>query len=130
MIKKTVKYVDYNGNERTEDLYFNLSQAEVAEMELSVQGGLSNRIKKVVDSQEIPEILKMFKEFILLSYGVKSDDGRQFIKSEEQSKNFSQTEAYNVLFMELASDDKKAIAFLEGILPNAPQDNKKKLPNQ
>lgn len=88
MLKKTITYNDYNGNERTEDLYFNLSQAEVMEMEMSTTGGLAEMIQKIVAAQDAPAIIKIFKEIILKAYGEKSPDGKRFIKSDEISKAF------------------------------------------
>lgn len=117
MLKKTITYTDYNGTERTEDFYFNLSKAEIAEMELSTSGGLSERINKIVNTQDAPEIMKLFKKLILDAYGEKSDDGKRFIKSDELRQAFSQTEAYSTLFMELASDSNAAAAFVNGIIP-------------
>lgn len=118
MLKKNIKYVDYNGVERDEDFYFNLSQAEVTEMELSTTGGLAEMINKVVAAKDVPAIIKIFKDLILKAYGEKSADGKRFIKSAELSEAFSQTEAYSILFMELATDDKKATEFINGIVPN------------
>ena len=121
MIKKLVKYVDYNGNERSEDLYFHLSKAELTEMELSVEGGLSNYYQKIVNSQSVPELAKIFKELLLKSYGIKTDDGKGFIKLDSNgnplSVAFSQTAAYETLYMELIQDTDKAIAFFNGIIP-------------
>jgi len=117
MLKKTIKYVDYNGQEREEDFYFDLSTAEITEMELSKTGGLSNTIQSIVKAKDMPSLIKLFKELIFKSYGEKSADGRIFIKSEELSIAFSQTPAYSILFMELASDDKAASAFVNGIIP-------------
>lgn len=117
MLKKTITYNDYNGTERTEDFYFNLSQAEVMEMEMSTAGGLAEMIKKVVASQDAPSIIKIFKDLILKAYGEKSADGKRFVKSEEIATAFSQTEAYSILFTELATDDKAAAAFVNGIVP-------------
>jgi len=117
MLKKTIKYVDYNGQEREEDFYFDLSTAEITEMELSKTGGLSNTIQSIVKAKDMPSLIKLFKELIFKSYGEKSADGRRFIKSEELSIAFSQTPAYSILFMELASDDKAASAFVNGIIP-------------
>ena len=117
MLKKTITYTDYNGNERTEDFYFNLSKAEVMEMELSTTGGLAEMIKRVVATQDQPAIIKIFKDLILKAYGVKSADGKRFIKSAEISEEFSQTEAYSNMFMELATDDKMAAEFVNGIVP-------------
>ncbi len=117
MLKKTVTYVDYNGVERTEDFYFNLSKAEVTEMELSVEGGFSKMLEEIVKSNDNARILELFKEMVLKAYGEKSADGRRFIKSKELAEAFSQTEAYSEIFMELAMDEKAAAAFVNGIMP-------------
>jgi hypothetical protein len=117
MIKKTVTYVDYNGVERTEDFYFNLSKAEIAEMELSVEGGFSKMLEEIVASKDNVKIVSLFKQMVLKAYGEKSADGRRFIKSEEISKAFSETEAYSEIFMSLALNESEAAAFLNGIMP-------------
>lgn len=121
MLKKTITYTDYNGVERTEDFYFNLSKAEVTEMELSVDGGLSNMLQKIIDAKDNKQIISMFKDIVLKAYGEKSLDGKRFIKSTELATEFSQTEAYVEIFMELAMDDKAAAAFIKGVVPNAPE---------
>lgn len=118
MIKKNIKYVDFNGNERNEDFYFNLSEAEVMELELSTTGGYGEMIQTVVNAQDMPTIVKVFKNLVLDSYGKKSADGKSFIKSDANKIEFSQTNAYSKLFMELATDAEKATAFINGILPN------------
>ena len=117
MIKKTITYTDYNGTERKEDFYFNLTKAEVMEMEMSTTGGLAEMINRVVAAQDQPSIIKIFKELILKAYGVKSPDGKRFMKSEEISTEFAQTEAYSQLFMELATDADAAAKFVNGIVP-------------
>ena len=117
MIKKTINYVDYNGTDRTEDFYFNLSKAEIAEMELSTTGGLSEKIKRIVESKDQAEIVKEFKTIIAKSYGIKSEDGKRFIKSKEMTEEFMQTEAYSELFMELATNVDAASSFIQGIIP-------------
>lgn len=126
MLKKTFTYTDYNGVERTEDHYFNLSKAELMEMELSTTGGLAEMINKIVAAQDAPAIVKIFKELVLKAYGQKSADGRRFIKSKELADEFSQTEAYSQLFMELATDAEAASRFVNGIVP--PMDNKSSIP--
>ena len=98
MLKKTVTYTDYNGNERTEDHYFNLNKAELMELEMSVDGGLTTMIKRISSALDGPSIMKVFKDILMKSYGIKSDDGRRFIKSEEISTAFSQTEEYSIIF--------------------------------
>lgn len=117
MLKKTITFTDYNGTPRTEDFYFNLTKAEITEMEMGTSGGLAEMIKRIVAAQDAPAIIKVFKELILKAYGVKSPDGRRFIKSQELSDEFSQTEAYSELFMELAQDAEKAAEFVNGIVP-------------
>ena len=117
MLKKTIKYTDYDGNEREEDFYFNLSKAEVTEMELSKEGGMSEYIKKISAAQNAPELIKLFKEIITKSYGEKSLDGKRFIKNKELTEAFTQTEAYSELFVELASNADEAVKFINGIMP-------------
>ena len=117
MLKKTIKYTDYDGNEREEDFYFNLSKAEVTEMELSKEGGMSEYIKKISAAQNAPELIKLFKEIITKSYGEKSLDGKRFIKNKELTEAFIQTEAYSELFVELASNADEAVKFINGIMP-------------
>ena len=121
MLKKTITYKDYNGTERTEDHYFNLSEAEVMEMEMSTAGGLAEMIRGIVAAQDAPAIIKIFKDLILKAYGEKSPDGRRFVKSDELSKAFSETEAYSVLFMELATNADAAAKVVNGIVPNSRQ---------
>ena len=118
MLKKIITYTDYNGVERTEPFYFNLSKAELMEMELGVTGGMTEMLNKIINAKDGPSLMKIFKEMIMKSYGVKSDDGKRLIKSEELSIAFTQTEAYSVLFMELITDDKAAADFVNGIIPN------------
>ena len=117
MLKKRIKYTDYNGVEREEDFYFNLSKAELIEMDLSTEGGLQQTIEKITDTQDMPKLIELFKRLILKSYGEKSDNGKRFIKSEQLSEEFAQTEAYSELFMELATDEKAAADFVNGIIP-------------
>ena len=117
MLKKTFKFVDYNGNPRTEDHYFNLTQAEGTELGLSVDGGLTAMINRVVQAQNGRQIIDTMKDIILKSYGVKSPDGRRFIKNQEVRDAFVQTEAYSQLFMELATNAQAASDFVAGIIP-------------
>lgn len=117
MIKQTINYTDYNGVERTEDHYFNLSEAELLEMEMSITGGLTEMINRIVAAQDAPSLIKIFKDLVLKAYGEKSPDGKRFIKSEELSTAFSQTEAYSKLFMKLATDADEAAKFVNGIMP-------------
>lgn len=121
MLKKTIKYTDFNDVERTEDFYFNLSKAELTEMQLSENGGLAELIKSIVNTGDSAAIMDIFKKIILKAYGIKSVDGKRFIKTNESGQplatEFEQTEAYSVLFMELASDAGAAANFIKGIIP-------------
>lgn len=117
MLKKTITYTDYNGVERTEDFYFNLSPAEIMEMEMSTSGGYAEMLQRIVAAQDAPTIIKIFKELVLRAHGEKSADGKRFIKNDEIREAFSQTEAYSILFMELATDANAAAAFVNGIMP-------------
>ena len=117
MIKKTITYTDFDDNERTEDFYFNFSKAELVEMEMGTDGGLKKKLERITQTQDRKEIISIFKQIILSSYGEKSDDGKRFIKNKELSDAFSQTNAYNELFMELATNDEAAAAFVNGIIP-------------
>ena len=121
MLKKTISYTDYNNVVRTEDFYFNLTHAELAEMDLSTTGGLAETIRKIVSAQDSPSIVKLFKDLVLRAYGERSADGRRFKKTDENgeplSRHFAETEAYSILFMELATDDESAATFINGIIP-------------
>ena len=117
MLKETITYTDYNGVERTEDFYFNLRKDEIMEMEMSTAGGLAEMIQRVIAAQDAPAIIKIFKDLVLKAYGVKSPDGKRFIKSDELSTEFAQTEAYSILFMKLATDADAAAKFVNGIVP-------------
>lgn len=117
MLKKTITYTDYNGVERIEDFYFNLTEAELMEMEMSTEGGMEAYLNKIVSTQDKPTLIKLFKEIILKSYGEKSLDGKYFDKSEKLSNAFSHTEAYSILYMELATSDEAAALFINGVIP-------------
>lgn len=117
MLKKTIKYTDYDGNEREEDFYFNLSKAECVKLQLGTDGGLEKALRKIVAEQDVPKIIPIFEKIILSAYGEKSPDGKRFMKSKEISDAFAQTEAYSDLFMELLSDPDKAASFVNGIIP-------------
>lgn len=122
MLKETITCTDYNGVEYTEDHYFNLTKAELMEMEISWDGGLSEHIKRIVEANNNREIYNLFKEIILKAYGVKSADGKRFMKKDPVdghllANDFEQTEAFSELVIKLASDEKAASAFINGIIP-------------
>jgi hypothetical protein len=119
MLKKTIKYTDYDGNERAEDFYFNLTKAEVMEMEMGTTGGMRKMLEKIVGEQDSKRIVETFKDIIMRAYGEKSPDGKRFMKSKEAADAFTQTEAYSELFMELATDAEAAAVFINGIIPQS-----------
>jgi len=128
MLKKTISYTDYNGVSRKEDFYFNLTKAEIMEMELGTAGGFAEMLQKIVDAQDQVMIIKIFKDLVLKAYGEKSDDGKRFVKSPEISEAFAQTEAYSILFMELATDAEAAANFVNSIVPADMSQDLSKLP--
>ena len=117
MLKKTITFTDYDGNKRTEDFYFNLTKAEVIEMEMGTSGGMKKMLEKIVSEQDSRRIIETFKSIILKAYGEKSPDGKRFIKGDDVSTAFAQTEAYSELFMELVTNTESASAFINGIIP-------------
>lgn len=117
MIKKTITYTDYNGNEQKGDFYFNLNKAELMRMEMSINGGLTAKINRIIAAEDMPSIIEIFEELIQKSYGVKTPDGKGFMKRKEDLDAFMATEAYSELFMELATDSDKAAEFINGIVP-------------
>lgn len=128
MIKKTVTYTDFNGNEQSEELYFHLSKSELTEMELSREGGMSAYFKRISEAKSSPELAAVFKEMILKSYGVKSDDGKGFLKKDKEGRPlniaFEQTAAFDALYMSLVTDTDLAIEFFNGIIPEGSKPNK------
>ena len=118
MVKKTITYKDFDGQERTEDYYFNLTKTELTEMELSMNGGLSTLLEKIIKERDMKQLIEYFKRIVLDSYGEKSLDGRMFVKNEKLKEDFKSTMAYSEIFMELANDDKAAAEFINGILPS------------
>lgn len=117
MLKETRTYTSYDGEEITQDFYFNLNKAELMELEIETPGGLSNHIRTVMNTKNAPETIKLFKKLLLAAYGVKSADGKRFIKNDQVRDEFIQTPAYSDMFMELAFDDDKAANFVRGIIP-------------
>jgi hypothetical protein len=117
VLKKTITYEDFNGDEVVEDFFFHLSKAELVELEMSAEGGLSESLQKIIASEDGKAIIKEFKNIILSSYGKRSDDGKRFKKSQELRDEFESSEAYSVLFMELVTDTDAAVEFINGIVP-------------
>lgn len=127
MYEKKIKYKDYNGNEREETFYFNLKKSEILEMQLSEEGGLISMLSRIVETQDAPKIIKYFKKIVLSSYGIKSPDGVRFMKSEQISKEFEETEAYSELIIEMYSNVDFAAEFIKGIMPDLDEEAMKEI---
>lgn len=117
MIKKTIKYTDFNGTAREEDFYFNLTEAELMDLNLSEKGGLKGYLEAIISAQDEPAMVNLFKQIINLSYGIKSVDGRKFMKSPEILAEFTSTQAYSNLYMSLITNGDEAIKFITGVVP-------------
>ena len=118
MYVKEIEYTDFNGVTRKEKFYFNLTKAEILDMELGKTGGLTEYIQKILEAQDTPAIMSLFKSLLLKSYGVKSDDGRRFVKNDQVRSEFEQTQAFSDLYMMLALDDNEASKFVNAIVPD------------
>ena len=117
MLKRTIKYEDYNGEQASDIVYFNLSKSELVELEVNYQRGFGEHLQAIIDAEDRKALIAEFKQIILMAYGIKSEDGKRFEKSEELSMKFAQTAAYNALFIELATDENAAAIFIQGIVP-------------
>lgn len=117
MLKKTVQYEDFNGDKQTEVLYFNLNKSELLELEMSMAGGLEQFMNSIMETNDMSEMFRQFKRIVLAAYGVRSDDGKRFMKSPELLEEFTQTAAYDAFFMELVQDENVAADFIKGVIP-------------
>lgn len=117
MLKKIIKWTDFNGVDREEAFYFNLTKAEMMKMELSTDGGFTEFLTRVIQAKDSKTLVELFDNFILTAYGEKSDDGKRFIKNDKIREDFKSTEAYSELFMELLTNEEKAIEFINGLAP-------------
>jgi hypothetical protein len=127
LLKKSITYTDLNGDEVTESFFFHLSKADLVEMEVTFKGGLVKHLEEIVKSEDGAAIIQQFKDIILRSYGIKSDDGKRFIKSKMMTDDFLNSEAYSTLFLELCTDAGAAADFVNGIIPTGLSDDVTKL---
>jgi hypothetical protein len=131
MLTRTINYTDFNGNQQSDIYHFNLTKTELATLEASYEGGIERRIQAIVHANDRKGLIDEFQKIILMAYGEKSEDGKRFVKNDELRESFTQTAAYDALFMELASDENAAEAFIKGVLPTdleVPRDQDKPLP--
>jgi hypothetical protein len=117
LLKKTITYENFNEETVSEDFFFHLSKAELIELEMSHDGGLSASLQRIVELEDKKAVIAEFKNIILSSYGKKSEDGRRFIKNQALREEFESSEAYSTLFMELVTDTDAAVEFINGIIP-------------
>lgn len=122
MLKKTITYTDYNGVERTEDCYFNLSKMDLMRMETSKDGGYSALVDRMIKSNDANFIMNTLEDLIKRAYCVKSDDGKRLVKSDELSTAFMQSPMYDILVFDMIQDPQKATEFINGILPTDVED--------
>jgi hypothetical protein len=118
VLKRDITYEDFNGERVTDTFYFNLTRTEIIELELSYDGGLEASINKIIKAENVNALIMEFKKIVLLAYGQRTEDGKRFIKNDQLKEEFSQTAAYDALFMELATDDDAAATFIKGIMPS------------
>lgn len=116
MRKETITYTDYNNVTRTEDFFFNLNEAELTALQYGVDGGMKEMLERIVKSKDNKQIMACFRDLISKSYGEKSPDGRRFVKSQELSEAFMQTEAYNELMLRFMTDANYSAAFINDVL--------------
>lgn len=127
MLKKTITYKDYFGNERTEDLYFNFTKSEAVKFEHSYPGGMVAYIEKISKEMDSIKLVSLFEDLILMFYGERSEDGKRFMKSKEISNAFKETRAYDILFMEIFTDGVVAAEFINGAIEFEVPENEKML---
>jgi hypothetical protein len=118
MLKKTYTYKDYNDIERTETFYFHFTEAEILDMEMSAEGGFAERVQRIIDAKDQAALMKLIKKFVIDAYGVKSDDGRRFIKNEEVKTAFLECPAFSDIFMDMVTNDELAAEFVNGVIPD------------
>ena len=129
MIKKTVTYTDYNEVERTETFYFHYTEAEILDMEMSEEGSFADRIQRIIDAKDKTALMKLIKKFVIDAYGVKSEDGKRFMKSDELKTAFLECPAYSDIFMDMVTNDEAAAEFVNGVIPSTMKDRVEKLTN-
>ena len=129
MIKKTVTYTDYNGEQRTETFYFHYTEAEILDMEMSEEGSFADRIQRIIDAKDKTALMKLIKKFVIDAYGVKSEDGKRFMKNDELKTAFLECPAYSDIFMEMVTNDEIAAEFVNGVIPSTMKDRVAKLYN-
>lgn len=117
MLKREITYEDFDGQTVTETFYFNLTKTEIVQLEVDYEGGLETTLRRIITTEDVKALMREFKRIVLLAYGVRSEDGKRFVKNDELREAFTQTAAYDALFIELATSDEAAAKFIKGIIP-------------
>ena len=118
MLRKEVKYKDFDGNDRKDVLWFHLNEVEITEMDLETSGGLVKYMESIIDTNDVNQLIAIFKDLLIRSYGERSMDGKHFYKDDKIRNEFVSSAAYPVLYMEMVSDADKAVEFINGIVPS------------
>ena len=119
MLKKTITYTDYDGMERTEDFWFNLSKTELTKLDAELPGGVLGVLRKIIDKKDRKALVDFVETLILRSYGEKTLDGKRFVKTPDMAEEFMQTPAYDELFMSILSDTDSQTSFINGVIPQS-----------
>jgi hypothetical protein len=119
VLKRDITYENFDGEEVTETFYFNLTKTELLEMQIEYHGGMEELITRIIKEEAVKEIFELFKKIVLASYGIRSEDGKRFIKSNQIREEFQQTAAYDALIVELATNDQSASDFIIAVVPRA-----------
>lgn len=119
MLKKTITYTDYDGMERTEDFWFNLSKTELTKLDAELPGGVLGVLRKIIDKKDRKALVDFIETLILRSYGEKTLDGKRFVKTLDMAEEFMQTPAYDELFMSILSDTDSQTSFINGVIPQS-----------
>lgn len=116
MVKKTIAYTDFNGVQRKDDFFFHMSLPEVTRLQASVSPEtFDEHILRIAKEGKEGAILQLLEKIILGAYGVKSPDGKSFIKTQEETRNFEYSQAYAELFEQLLLQPEEMRVFAEGI---------------
>lgn len=129
MLRKEVKYKDFDGNDRKDVLWFHLNEVEITEMDLETSGGLVKYMESIIDTNDVNQLIAIFKDLLIRSYGERSMDGKHFYKDDKIRNEFVSSAAYPVLYMEMVSDADKAVEFINGIVPSNIREQMAKIEN-
>lgn len=117
MLKRLIKYEDFDGNKCEDEFYFHYKKTELTQLNFSKDGGIGTFLQKIVSERNGKELYKFYEDFILGAIGERRNEGKNFVKTEEIRENFKTSNAYEVLFDEMANDPTKFAEFFNGVIP-------------